>query len=229
MGNNMRIPIQFINLLGLGKFLSLNHFILYMSIYFPFTLPVDRGRRLREIAERLGFQSIPHCTLATDPNMFNSFKNNNFSIFNVESDLELHNVMKGRVNRIRVYIGDYIFKEQKKEEPLTIIVFSDKNFNFPVFSLGEENIVDRLEDIFYKQDIDFEANRLFSDRYFLRGNNEIAVRNLFKKRVRDILESYHKEIAIEGSGTNITFFMGLLAPEEIERRLIESEMILNSF
>jgi hypothetical protein len=97
--------------------------------------------------------------------------------------------------------GEFIAKEVVRSTMLYIKTSS----NVPVFTLDREGLLERLYALAGYKDIDIESHADFSKRFYLRGENESAIRTLFTDELVLFFESnayYH----IESSKNGILIF-----------------------
>ena len=73
----------------------------------------------------------------------------------------------------------------------TLCIFHCPDFNVPHFFIREEFFFDGIAEFFGGQDIDFLDDPTFSDKFLLRGEDEVAVRKYFKYGVRRAFLNKH--------------------------------------
>ena len=61
----------------------------------------------------------------------------------------------------------------------TVVLVPGANHALPDLQMTPENVLTRIAEKFGYQDIDFDENPEFSQRYVLRGENEAAIRSAF--------------------------------------------------
>ncbi len=91
----------------------------------------------------------------------------------------------------------------KHEE--TVAALESPRLSLPAFALRPERTIDRLIPTLGRRDIDFEGSPVFSRRYFLRADDEAAVRALFTAERRRALED-HDPCVVAAAGTRIVYF-----------------------
>jgi hypothetical protein len=91
--------------------------------------------------------------------------------------------------------------------------------NLPQFSVRAEHLGHRILGALGMQDIDFPEYPAFSQRYLLRGPDEIALRHAFRRSVIEYFEG-HTGLSASCSGPDLFLWMNGLAPAaEIETRM----------
>lgn len=89
--------------------------------------------------------------------------------------------------------------EDSKDHRQTVAVFQLAGKTLPGFLLKPENLLHKIGSVFGYKDIDFEESPEFSRRYLLRGDDEKAVRSLFKPWVLSFFEQ-KPGWSVEGRG-----------------------------
>ncbi|HTF22064.1 MAG TPA: SulP family inorganic anion transporter [Chryseolinea sp.] len=72
---------------------------------------------------------------------------------------------------------------------MTVVQVSDLDIAIPAFTLEPEKLWSKLSDLATGQDIDFKNHPTFSGKYYLRGENDEAVRRFFSDHLLLFLES----------------------------------------
>lgn len=108
----------------------------------------------------------------------------------------------------------------QNETVLTVIHVSDIDQQLPGFSLEPERLWTKLSEIAFGKDIDFKGHPNFSSKYYLRGEDEQAVRAFFNEHVLTFLES-HPVVHVESNRHKLLIYAKLdtLNPEEIQDAL----------
>ncbi len=105
----------------------------------------------------------------------------------------------------------------KRDYNMTIILVTDIHTSIPEFSLEKTGALDMLKEIGGAKDIDFEGYPIFSDEYFLAGQNEQDVRAFFSDPVLKMFER-KKGFSVECKNNVLLIYrkIDLLSTEEIE-------------
>ncbi len=118
------------------------------------------------------------------------------------------------------------------EEPMTqtVILFYSEQLNLPLFTLRPESMFDTIKQFLGFKDIDFDNCPIFSELYFLKGNDEGAIRHLFDEKKIKFYEA-HKDVNTEGSGNFLIFYRHRIKvePASIPLFLEEGVQVLNLF
>jgi MFS superfamily sulfate permease-like transporter len=123
-------------------------------------------------------------------------------------------------NHAKVEITDITIqqgaRQSQQEWSMTIVQLSDIEIPIPDFALEPEGLFSKLFESVEGRDIDFENHPEFSKKYYLRSNNEEAVRAFFTEPILQFLEN-REEMHIECHRNRLVFFKKreLLQPGEI--------------
>jgi len=116
------------------------------------------------------------------------------------------NAMVGSAGNLQTIIFDYTYKRGKSTSTQTLACFSHDQ-QLPPFVLKPENLFDRLGDAFVHNDIDFDSNPVFSERYALKSPDEQATRRLFTPSLLTSMEQIPTgSWTIETNGTNLFIY-----------------------
>jgi hypothetical protein len=110
----------------------------------------------------------------------------------------------------KVEVSDIILTEGARQAGndthITIAHISDLGFAMPDFALEPEQLWSKLSELSYGHDIDFDNFPVFSRKYYLRGENEEAIRKFFTDEVVSFLES-HESIHIEAHRNKLLVYL----------------------
>ena len=141
----------------------------------------ERTEALRQVAAQLGW----NFTEAAPLNMIAGFEN--FELFNSGHSKEIKNMMYGEASGIKAAVFDYIYVtgggKSRQIHYQTVVYLEPPNLRVPYFSLRPEHFMQKLMTAFGYQDIDFGQRPEFSKNYILRGQDELAIRQVFNDRV----------------------------------------------
>jgi len=117
------------------------------------------------------------------------------------------NVMVGFAADLPAIVFDYTYSAGKSSVSQTIACFSHRA-HLPPFILKPESLFDRLGDAFLHNDIDFDSNPVFSERYALKSPDEQATRRLFTPSLLTSMEHLPSAMGwiIEANGTNLFLY-----------------------
>jgi hypothetical protein len=134
-----------------------------------------------------------------------------FSLFSKGQYRRISNVLTGKFNDIQVTIFDYQYTTGSGDSShiwkQTVLAMESGKLEMPNFILRPEGLFDKIGDVFGRKDIDFEIYPKFSKQYFLRGNDEESVRNIFTDSAIQYYEQ-HPGLCTEGEGDRFIFYHG---------------------
>jgi MFS superfamily sulfate permease-like transporter len=107
-------------------------------------------------------------------------------------------------------------RQAQNDIHMTVVHVSDLEFTMPDFALEPEQLWSKFSEITSGKDIDFKNHPLFSKKYYLRGQDETAIRNFFNENILDYLET-HGDIHVESHKNKLLVYMKYseLTTEEI--------------
>jgi len=93
----------------------------------------------------------------------------------------------------RIEVSDITLSEGARQEQddthLTVMHLTDLDMHVPDFALEPERLWSRFSELVSGKDIDFAEFPEFSEKYYLRGDDETAIRNFFNESLIKFLES----------------------------------------
>lgn len=138
------------------------------------------------------------------------------------------NVMVGMASGLETIVFDYTYHAGKSTVTQTLACFSQKA-QLPPFMLKPEGLFDRIGDAFLHNDIDFDSNPVFSDRYALKSPDEQATRRLFTPNLLTSIEQIpsDKHWHIDANGANLFFYRpgATVRPSDLSTFLQETSSI----
>lgn len=100
----------------------------------------------------------------------------------------------------KVEISDITLAEgagaAREERTLTVIHVSDMAISIPDFALEPERLWTKFSELTFAKDIDFRDHEAFSRKYYLRGEDEMGIRQFFQEPLIEFLEQ-QQDIHIE--------------------------------
>ncbi|MCK6616646.1 MAG: SulP family inorganic anion transporter [Cyclobacteriaceae bacterium] len=141
------------------------------------------------------------------------------------------NIMERYIDQGRLTISDITLTEgagqAQQDTQITVAMITESNLTIPDFALEPENLWSKLSELTSGTDIDFSAHQVFSKKYYLRGQDESAVRKLFSEPVIDFLEK-EEEMHIECHKNKFLLYKnrGLAELHEIPNLIQFSEKFL---
>ena len=132
-----------------------------------------------------------------------------FHLFSRGYARRITNVFTGKFNLVPVTVMDYKYTTGGGKDShtwnQTVMVMDCEKLQLPRFILHPENIFDKIGSVFGRKDINFDAAPVFSKRYFLRGDDETAVRGLFNARVLGYFEQ-RPGLSLECDGVRLIYY-----------------------
>ena len=121
----------------------------------------------------------------------------------------------GKVESSDITLQEGVLQDQK-EIHLTIIHATEIDFPIPDFALEPEGLWSKLFEGVSGKDIDFADYPVFSKKYYLRGQNEMAIHAFFNETLIHFLEN-REQMHIECHKHRLIFYKkrDLLEPSEI--------------
>ncbi len=116
--------------------------------------------------------------------------------------------------RMTVFDYTYVVGHGKRSHTSnqTITRVESPKLNLPTFDMRPEGIFSKIAQGFGGGDIDFAEAPTFSSRYFLRGEDETAIRRLFTPEILRFCEQ-HRGWWISGSGSHLWFHRENVRPK----------------
>ena len=142
------------------------------------------------------------------------------------------NVLRGSAGGGEAIIADRTVGQGKGQSLSTIVAFK---FGSPIppFMLCPENVLWHIAEKFGYKDIDIDGAPEFSRRFFLHGDNETAVRALFKPEVTQVFEQMEtkKYFVVSAWGEWLVVYRsGMFLPvSELRDFLSRAELIAHAF
>lgn len=119
------------------------------------------------------------------------------------------NVIVADSGELRMVIFDYRFTtgggKNKTTHRQTVVLAQSNDLQVPQFSLSPESFFHRIADFFGMKDIDFEEDKVFSEKFLLHGSEEASVRDFFSESRRRKLMDY-VDACIEADGQHFIFY-----------------------
>jgi hypothetical protein len=144
-----------------------------------------------------------------------------FALFNSGHSKEIKNFMYGEASGIKAAVFDYIYVtgsgKNRQTHYQSVVYLEPANLRVPYFSLRPENFLHKIIAAFGYQDIDFGQRPQFSQNYLLRGQDEMAIRQVFNDRLLTFYESYGGTCTDAGGNQLMVFRAGYrFQPQEIQ-------------
>jgi carbonic anhydrase len=150
-----------------------------------------------------------------------------FKLFNIGGSKKITNIMTGNMNNIPVTVFDYSYitggYKNSRARRQSVVMFESERLRLPEFILQPQNILHKMGQVFGSKDIRFEAYLTFNKLYSLRGDDEVAIRNVFNDSVISYFER-HPGLSIEAFTTRLLFYRAAkqAPPAKLESFIQES-------
>jgi len=162
-----------------------------------------RTEALKDAAQAMGldFSRLP------DPQFLPSLSA--FPLFSQGHSKRARNVMTGLADEIEITLFDYRYTigagKSQHVHRQTVVLLQSSVLDLPAFSLKPQHVFHTIGKVFGYKDIDFDSHAIFSDKYFLRGADETAIREVFTP---DVLEYYEARpgLSTEAAAHRLLFF-----------------------
>lgn len=126
-----------------------------------------------------------------------------FHLFQLGYDQTFKNVMQGYVDGQNIKLFDYSYTtgsgKSRSTQTQTAIVFNVQDKELPGFELRPENFFYKIGSLLGHSDIDFPEDLQFSKKYYLKGKDKTAIRELFNSNIRNYFLS-GSTWCVEGGG-----------------------------
>jgi hypothetical protein len=195
-----------------------------VAVIVVLALRAEKKRReaLRQLAMTRGYTFKEK-----DP----AFSPGKFKIFNKGYGRKLYNILQ----KDEFTIFDYQYTvgggRSSHTYSQTVALVSLKGVKLPQFVLYPEHIFHKIGNAFGYKDIDFDSNPVFSKKYFLKGENEGAIRGLFKVDVLNYFENTNFRGTIEAEGDKLIYYRTSrrVKPADIDTFVNEAKKIVELF
>ena len=172
-----------------------------------------RQIELRKFSENNDFAYYPQ-------RIRNLLKFKDFPIQRGNKVLYEDNIMSKYIEYGKLEVSDICLQEgalqDKDETHISLLKISEVDGVIPDFALEPESLWSKLFEGVEGKDIDFASNQTFSEKYYLRGQDEIAIRNFFQEPLIQFLEN-REDMHIECHKNRLLFYKkrDLADPSEI--------------
>jgi MFS superfamily sulfate permease-like transporter len=157
---------------------------------------------LRKFAEKNELVYFPQT-------MRSSLKYRNFPIEKGAKILYEENLLSKYSEYGKIEISDITLTEGagmvQTDTSMTVLVVSDLDLLVPNFALEPEHLWSKLSELAFGKDIDFNNHPVFSEKYYLRGDDESGIRTFFHEGLLGYLES-HPDIHVESHRNKLLIY-----------------------
>ncbi len=163
----------------------------------------ERTLAMQQVAQQIGWGFMPVAQPGMIPHT------NYFNLFNTGHSRQTKNLIYGEINGVKAAIFDYRYTVGSGKNSHTynqsVLYFETPRLQLPMFTLSPENFMHKFISALGYQDIDFATHPVFSKKYLLRGQNEMAIRNAFTPQVLNFYEA-NQGISTEGGGSQLFIY-----------------------
>lgn len=151
----------------------------------------------------------------------NAMKYKNFPIEKGTKILYEENILSKYTEYGKIEVSDITVSEgagmAQVDTVITVVHISDLESHVPAFSLEPERLWTKLSELAFGKDIDFRDHPDFSSKFYLRGEDEEAVRRFFHENVISYLET-NPLVHVESQRNKLLVYekRDTLLPSEIE-------------
>ncbi len=188
-----------------------------------------RGREMGAAARQIGFVFTPQADLGSLPFFAD------FELFEVEK-LDFENLMTGSSRGHQVAIFDLVYRNignvgagtTTSRQTMAVLVSDD--LLLPVFYLRPEGTFEKVLNTLSRVEINFPERPRFSSQFLLYGDDEPAIRKLFKPSILDHFEQ-NPQLCVAGSGKCLYFYTSrtLASPAQVGQYLAFVEQLDYAF
>ncbi|MEO1256529.1 MAG: hypothetical protein AAFY41_16805, partial [Bacteroidota bacterium] len=118
------------------------------------------------------------------------------------------NIVSGTYEGVRLIYSEIIYDQTPEtasaDSQLSAIIIKPHT-DIPIFILEREGFFEKMTDLAYRADIDFEAYPVFSDTFVLKGPDEEAIRTFFHPGIIRKVEQ-HPHFHMESNGEAIILY-----------------------
>ena len=175
-----------------------------------------RGREMETGARQLGFSFTPHADLVS----LQFFAD--FELFEGDK-VNLENLMTGSSRGHHVAIFDLVYRNignagsGTTTSRQTMVALVSSSLALPVFYLRPEGVIEKVLNTVNRVDINFPERPRFSSQFLLYGDDETAIRKLFKPSILDQFEQ-NPQLFVAGSGSCLYFFASRTLAQPLQVR-----------
>lgn len=214
--------------LGFALFAGALLTVVVLIWYVGSRMEKKRAEAWRQAADDMGFEFTP----APGADLLARYPG--FHLFSQGRNRTVKNLLRGKAGGLEVAIFDYAYTtgsgKNRHTWHQTVLAFEVDDADLPGFSLRPESVFHKIGQWFGYRDIDFATHPHFSKKFLLRGEDEEAVRAVFKDHV---LEHYERcgGVCTEGCGGRLVYYRSQrrVAPAEVRPFLEEGFQMLALF
>jgi MFS superfamily sulfate permease-like transporter len=141
------------------------------------------------------------------------------------------NVLSKYTDTYKIEVSDITLTEgarmAQEDYKMTVMHVSELDITIPDFALEPERLWTRFSEITFGKDIDFTGHPQFSRKYYLRSDNEEAVRQFFTESLLEFFERYD-DIHVESHRNKLLIYKdrSVLDTEEALKLITEIDLLI---
>lgn len=161
----------------------------------------EHQKHLKHIATKNEWKFLPAKTIS-----FDSFVGFNFGVNS--KIVHAQNIVSGKYEGVRLIYSEIIYDKTpdtpSADSQLSALIIKPPT-DIPVFILEREGFFDKVTDLAFRTDIDFDSHPVFSDKFVLKGPKEAEIRNFFHPGIIRKVEQY-PHFHMESNGEAIILY-----------------------
>lgn len=158
-------------------------------------------QHLKKIASINEWKFLPAKTISFDNFVGFSFGTNSKIV-------HAQNIVSGTYEGVRLIYSEIIYDQTPEtasaDSQLEALIVKPSS-DIPVFVLEQEGIFEKVTDLASRKDIDFATYPVFSDKFLLKGPDEVAIRSFFHPGIIRKIEQY-PHFHMESNGEAIILY-----------------------
>lgn len=170
--------------------------LIFVVVILGFAYIIWFSKKRREAIEQLGVE-MGFDYQREDENFTSQLEMlDNIDLFQKGRSRKATNLLRGRRRDFEVAISDYRYTtgggKSSNTHQQTVVLFSLEQSEFSEFELRPRNFLDQLAAKFGRKDIDFSHRLGFSNKYYVTGDDEAAVKLVINDPVITFCEQQDK-------------------------------------
>ncbi|UCH45615.1 MAG: hypothetical protein JSV11_02620 [Nitrospiraceae bacterium] len=186
--------------------LSILAWVVIFFIVLAF-IAYSQGKRRGEAFQKFARQRGLSYAKKGDVNAVSAFSE--YHLFAANTEKTVSNMIFGEPGSVSVSLFDYRFRTAASRsasgKSQTVAMGKSRRLTFPAFELYPQGTFHTMLSIPGKQDINFQHQKGFSERYILRSDDEGAVRSIFTDQVLSFFES-HRGLTVIAQGDTLVYY-----------------------
>lgn len=207
-------------------------FIIGMILLLSFALKrrsadPQRGLMMKNFAAEKGWSY----SQKTEPSFLPNFVD--LEIRESLNPVALENFISANIDGTRLAIFDYVYRRQPVggsggtiTHRETVCYLESGRLELPFFRVSPEGTIEKFAAGLLERDIDFEHHPVFSEKFYLRSDNETAIRHKFNENALKIFEQRPGITAVGRANALYLYYEGKLLKADQILFLIDSAVKL---